>query len=546
MTQIKADYLKRKKLGESLSIKVYDSSQPTDRSISNGNMDFLYSQLLSQFFLQTKLTPEQIVENRQELVQLCKIAYQEYPHHLKVLREFEHNYVSSNALWWFSFDSFLSQLLHLALSTTNISLLHLLQFFVADLIEQLKQFQPSSSIVHAYRASLVPVAELQLLQQSSDKCLSLNNFFTAFLNRDQAWNSLLTSDHDDEQLKRILLHIDADPRLKQIKPFGDVTVHNLAGKDEEILFAPGSIFRLQRLEEDKSGIHIIHLTLCSDDDERFKPIFDRIKYQYGESEMNLLSFGNVLRRIGKLDDAEQCFYRLLVHTNHDQNLLSRSYHHLGRIAQAKGDYSTALAYLHKSLESKLQFMDAENPSIAQSHNCIGIVHQEQGEHVKALEAFRKALLIWRRTYGKHHPNVAGCYNNMGVVYKREKNYKEALESFQRALSIRERHPSTNYHDLAGSHNNIGAVYERLGYHDLAVGHYNTSLTIKSKYLPAQHPSIASTLENLGYVYENRGAYLQALSYLEKAAVIYHHCLAATHHDVVQIENNIRRVSSKLE
>lgn len=538
--------MKRKKLEESLSITIYDANQPTDRFIANTNTEFLCSQLLSQFFLQTKLTDEQIVENRNELVHLCKIAYQDDPHHLKILREFEHNYVSSNALWWFSHDSFLSQLLKQSFSSVNITLLILLQFFISDLVEQLKQFQSASSIVHAYRASLISTGEFQLLQQSVGKSLSQNTFFAAELNRDRAWNSLLSVDHDEEQMKRILLHIDADPRLNQIKPFADVSVHGHPGNDEEILFSPGSIFRLEQMEEDKNGIHIIHLTLCSDDDEQFKPIFDHIKYQYGESEMNLLSFGNVLRRIGKLDDAEQCFHRLVAHTNQDQGLLSRCYHHLGRIAQAKGDYSTSLTYLNKSLDIKQKTMDAHNPRIAQSHNCIGIIYQEQGEHAKAVEAFRKALMIWRHAYGKNHPNVAGCYNNMGVVYKREKNYREALKSFQTALSIRERHPSTTHHDIAGSHNNIGAVYERLGYHDLAIKHYNTSLKVKAKYLPTQHPSIASTFENMGYVYENRGAHLQALSYFEKAALIYRHCLMATHPDVIQIESSIRRVSSKLE
>jgi hypothetical protein len=51
---------------------------------------------------------------------------------------------------------------------------------------------------------------------------------------------------------------------------------------------------------------------------------------------------------------------------------------------------------------------------------------------------------------------------------------------------------------------------------------------------------------MGYVYENRGAYLQSLSYLEKAATIYRQSLPSTHHDVLQIEQSIQRVTSKLK
>jgi tetratricopeptide (TPR) repeat protein len=346
-------------------------------------------------------------------------------------------------------------------------------------------------------------------------------------------------------MKKILFKIEADPRLMKIKPFANITVHSQISDEDEILFSLGSIFRLENIQRGKNDIYTINLLLCSDDNHHLKTIFDHIKHQYGENDINLLSFGNALRRMGKLDEAEKCYQRLLNGSLYDQDLISRSYHHLGRIAETKGDYDTSLEYLHQSLEIKLKTMKSNDPSIAQSYNSIGIVYQQKGDHEKALEAFNKALIIWKRAYGKNHPNVAGSYNNMGVVYKREKKYAEALESFQKALAIRERHPSTNYYDLAGSHNNIGAVYERLGHHDLAIHHYNLSLKIKTKSLPPQHPSIALTFENMGYVYENRGAYLQALSYFEKAATIYRHSLPSTHHDVIQIEQSIQRVSSKL-
>ena len=346
-------------------------------------------------------------------------------------------------------------------------------------------------------------------------------------------------------MRKILLKIDIDPRAIHTKPFANITVHSQISDEEKVLLSLGSIFRVDNIRRGKTDLYTIHLTLSNDDNHHLKPIFDHIKHQYGESDINLLSFGNALRRMGKLDEAEKCYQRVLHDSTYDQDLISRSYHHLGRIAESKGDYDISLEYLHQSLDIKLKILKSNDPSFAQSHNSFGIVYQQKGELDKALEAFNKALVIWRRAYGRSHPNVAGCYNNMGVVYKRQKKYIEALECFKRGLAIREKHPFANHHDIAGSHNNIGAVYERLGHHDRAIEHYNLSLKIKTKSLPPQHPSIASTLENMGYVYENRGAYLQALSYLEKAAVIYRQALPPTHHDVMQIEQSIQRVSSYL-
>jgi tetratricopeptide (TPR) repeat protein len=543
--QIKVDHIKRKKLEEPLTINIFHTNQSTDRLSSNTNAQFLHSQLIIHFLLHTKLTNEQIIENKKELIELCKTEYHENSNQLKILHEFELTYSSSNALWWYTLDSFLYQLLNKSLNTINIDLLYLLQFFIHDLIRQLKQYQTSTT-KRVYRSYLISNDELQLFQESIGKYLSINRFFSTFINRDNALNYFNDYEQDDNNLKKILFKIDADPRLMKIKPFANITVHSQTSNEEEILFSLGSIFRLENIQRTKNELYTIHLTLCSDDHHHLKSIFDHIKHQYGENDINLLSFGNGLRRMGKLDEAEKCYQRLLNDSTYDQDLISRSYHHLGRIAETKCDYDTSLEYLHKSLEIKLKLMKSNDPSIAQSYNSIGIVYQQKGDQEKALEAFNKALTIWRRVYGKNHPNVAGCYNNMGVVYKREKKYIEALESFQKALAIRERHPSTSHHDLAGSHNNIGAVYERLGHHDLALDHYNLSLKIKSKSLSPQHPSIASTFENMGYVYENRGAYLQALSYLEKAATIYRQALPSTHPDVIQIEQSIQRVSSKLQ
>ncbi|CAF1398030.1 unnamed protein product [Adineta ricciae] len=544
IARLKLDHIKRKKLQEPLKINIFDTNQWTDNSPSNTNAHFLHLQLIIQFLLNTKLTNEQIQENKKELIDLCKTEYRDNAEQLKILNEFEHNYLPSNALWWYSLDSFLYQLLNKSLNAINVDLLYILQFFVHDLIRQLQLYQ-LSSVKRVYRTYLISADELDVFEGSIGKYISINRFFSAFISRDNALEYFNDYEPDNETVKKILFKIDADPRLAKIKPFGDIAVHSTTAHEEEILFSLGSIFRVNSINRNKNHISIIHLILCSDDDHHLKSIFDHIKHQYADTEINLLSFGNALRRMGKVDDAEKCYQRLLQDSTYDQDIISRTYHHLGRIGEMKGDYDNSLEWLNKSLEIKLKIMKANDPSIAQSYNCIGIVYQQKGDHQKALDAFNKALNIWKRAFGKNHPNVAGCYNNMGVVYKREKKYGEALESFQRALAIRAKHPTANSHDLAGSHNNIGAVYERLGHHDLAIEHYNLSLKIKTKSLPPQHPSIASTLENMGYVYENREAYIQALSYLQKAAVIYRHALPPTHHDVMQIEESIRRVSSKL-
>jgi tetratricopeptide (TPR) repeat protein len=55
-----------------------------------------------------------------------------------------------------------------------------------------------------------------------------------------------------------------------------------------------------------------------------------------------------------------------------------------------------------------------------------------------------------------------------------------------------------------------------------------------------------TLENIGLIYEQKRDFEQALFYFDKAAKIYRYSLSSTHPYVIQIEESIKRVSSKLK
>jgi hypothetical protein len=55
-----------------------------------------------------------------------------------------------------------------------------------------------------------------------------------------------------------------------------------------------------------------------------------------------------------------------------------------------------------------------------------------------------------------------------------------------------------------------------------------------------------TLGNIGLIYEHKRDFQQALSYFHKAAKIYRHSLSSTHPNMIQIEESIKRVSSKVK
>ncbi|CAF4183835.1 unnamed protein product, partial [Rotaria magnacalcarata] len=87
--------------------------------------------------------------DKNELINLCQKFYENNPKELSLVREFEQNYSSNQAVWWYTRDSFVYRLLNKALRVQNIDLLFLFRFFIRDIEVQLKQYR-CSSLVRVY------------------------------------------------------------------------------------------------------------------------------------------------------------------------------------------------------------------------------------------------------------------------------------------------------------------------------------------------------------------------------------------------------------
>ena len=57
---------------------------------------------------------------------------------LKMIKEFETNYLSAYALWWYTRNSFLYKMLNKALRVQNIHLLYLFRFFMRHIETEVK------------------------------------------------------------------------------------------------------------------------------------------------------------------------------------------------------------------------------------------------------------------------------------------------------------------------------------------------------------------------------------------------------------------------
>jgi len=538
---IKQDQQSRVKIEEPLSINIFNVANKADQSTTGLNGNFVHSLLLIDVLIRMK----SIESDKKQLIQLCKKKYENNQKELEFVREFEKDYRSDKALWWYTRDSFLYKMLNKALRIQNIDLLFLLRFVIGDIYQQLKQYQHQSSI-RVYRGQVMSIDEFNTLRRSINNFISINSFFSTSINRHKAVgflnSSTITSD-----LCRVLFVIDADPQLVKSKPFVNISSLSDFSDECEVLFMIGSIFRLIKIEQmKKEEIVMIHMELCDDDEHDLKELFDHMKKKYGgNKEVNLHSFGQVLRRMGKYDLAEKIYHRLSSELPPNDPSLGDLYWNLGNVTRDKGAYDSSLEWYQKSLVIHEKIGLSNYRNIGNLYNCIGTVYGEKRELERALENYKKAIELFRNANDEDHPNMARFYNNIGLVYDDQKKYTEALDFYKKSLAIWKQHLPSNHPDIAASHNNIGVAYKKLNKYDRAMEHYQQSLQILLKSLPGDHPKIAMSYENIALIHEGKREWKEALELFEKALNIRQHAFSSEHPTVLEVKADIQRVSSKL-
>ncbi|CAF0746347.1 unnamed protein product [Adineta ricciae] len=542
--QIRTDQLHRQqyqRIDESLTINVFKLVNSNEgQSTTGSNGQFIHFHLLIDCLIRMDTT----MEDKEELLMYCKHYYKDNPTELNIIDEFKRTYSSNRAIWWFTRECFLYRLINKALRVQNIDLLYLLRFVIADIDRQLMCYRCSTP-VRVYRAQQMSRDEIEILKNSIGQLISMNSFLSTTLSRQYAQRFLHPLDENSD-VERVFFEIDANPQADRMKAFSQINSLSYFPLEDEVLFMIGSIFRLDHIHCDSEGIWNIRMVLCADDDHHLQTLFQHMKNEFNYERTDTLIFGHLLRKMGKLDDAEKYYQRALDRFSfHDSNM-ALCYHALGLVADDKGDYQASLTWYNKSLEIFLQILEPDDSNLALLYNSIAIIHQQTNNYHLALESYEKALMIWRQAVGEDHPHVAICLNNISNVYRHEKKYQQALDCVEKALIILKKYLPDNHADLASSYGSSGNIHFCLEHYDQALQYYHQSLTIYRKCLPCQHPDIAMTLNNIGNVYESNDEHERALDYYKQAGNIYRDLLPVTHPNVIQIEQSIQRVSTKLK
>jgi tetratricopeptide (TPR) repeat protein len=534
IARIQFDHEKRQKsrIYEPLPISIFDPKFIRDKLTTDLQGNLVQSQLLINSLLYMQSNPN----DKNELISISKEIYKNNEIELNNISKFEQEYTPERAIKWYTKDSFLSRLLQKALQTQNIDVIFLFHFFIVDVRQELEKRQGTERI-QAYRSQLMSKDELKKLQNPIGQFISINSFLSATMDSGCAQAHLETND----SLERVLFEIQADPRFAKNKPFAKIQSYQ-DDKEDEVLFMLGSIFEIGKIKLINDGIWMIQLKLCSDDNLQLDSTNDH--------KNKLVSFGQVLVTMGKLEEAEIYYQRLLEQSPQNHPDIVDCYEGLAAVADEKREYQASLHWYQKALEINKNASNKQaeqHLNIASNYNSIGEIYRKNGDHKKAREYFDLAL----KTLGdnparKSLAKQAVCLNNIGIVYQEQKEYKEALEYYRKAFAIREKYFSSDGTLLGVSYNNIGNAYYFLRCYEDAIFSYREALKNYEKTLPPQHPKIGSTYNNIGAVYDDQGRLDDALLYYENALKIYRGIYSGTHENVTKIEENIQRIKSKMK
>jgi tetratricopeptide (TPR) repeat protein len=465
-----------------------------------------------------------LTTDKGELINICKNEYRNQPDELKIIHDFEKNYSSDQALWWYTRESCFSRLLTKALYTKNLTLLSLFGFFIRDIQHHLKRNQSQSSI-RVYYGQIMSSDELIRLKNSIGHYLLIDRFLSTDLTRAQTSQSLNNFPVANDFF-RILFEIEAAPQNDSERSFADITAFTYPGQKQQALFMSGSMFHLTAVQQQdkKTRLWVAKLVLTNMDKD------------YDDS--NLTRCGQIiLDQIGQIDTAEAYFSRLVKEAPETVSVdLSNCFHALGFVYFEKHNFDLSLNWYYKAIQtSTWNSLDS-----ADSYYSMGCTYQKTMNNQRALECYQAALAIWPQLrHDDPTVEMANCWNNMGCIYEIGEFYHKALECHTNALAIRERLDV----DIGLSRNNIGNIYFCLGEYATALEHYQFAFEKKKKTMPFRHLSIGKTLANIGLVYEYDGNWKTASEYYSKAASIFRELFPTVHIYNVQIQEDLQRVVS---
>ncbi|CAF1056393.1 unnamed protein product [Rotaria sordida] len=467
-----------------------------------------------------------------DMITVCQASYHDNKAQKRKINDFEKDYSTAKAVWWYTYDSFLYRLLNKALRTQDMEIIFKFRFFINDLQNEIEKLynkyldKYSSQPNHhfkVYRSQVLSMTELDQLKQNVNELISMNSFLSATLNPGVAelYSSPNDQLNDPSALQSVYFIIGVYNLSKQTTPFAFIEHHSCNPDEKEVLFSMGAIFKVQSVTKHSNMWHI-HLQLTNEQNQLGQKLLDHMLEQI-KSEPGPLSFGWFLFRMSEFNKAERYAQWMIqqlppnyIGNGDAYNLLGLIYKDTNKLQESVESYEKAL-----DIYSRLGYHNS--PRAIATHCSLGLAYlalddnrsaddqQRQAEEkfdslstqdlllkskvdvlkaklmasygctTEALESLEQSLQNKRKRLPANHPSIGTTLNDIGIVHDKINNNIKALEYFQQALNIGKKSLTSDHLELVDYHTNVGRVYAKLRQFKFALEQFESALTVLMEY-----------------------------------------------------------------
>ncbi|CAF3370240.1 unnamed protein product [Rotaria socialis] len=459
-TQILSD---KKRVGQSLIGFNLIRSRNTVDSKNVQEVEFMYAQLIKDALLQLQDT------DVTDMIACSRAQYEGNTAELNLIHEFQRNYKdSSQAIEWYTRESFVYKMLNKALRTMDIDVMYAFRVYIRHLHEQLNKLVIQQSAGHnstltLYRGQGLSKEEFKGLKSNEGGFFSVKTFLST--SSDEKTSIWFAKQCQGDVIK-ILLKIYVDFRAKLNVPLADIASFSDYA-ESEYLISMGSIFRIDKVSEGNDGIWLVSLSLTAEGDPDLSILNESFKRQYRDKhpihQLFLIThsmghpavkkFGSVIGwgdynvdaktsadadnakiRVGLQTLLEQV-EKALQHTHEGDPALFVMFGMITAVYVVLEEPELALDYNLKQLRCLLNNPQATLEHMTTTLEGVARKLMNKKDYSNAVRFHKLSLDQKQIKLPDNHPDIADSYNQIATCHYELHQFQEALSNAQKAVSI---------------------------------------------------------------------------------------------------------------
>lgn len=189
---------------------------------------------------------------------------------------------------------------------------------------------------------------------------------------------------------------------------------------------------------------------------------------------------------------------------------------IGEVYTLHGNYNDAIELLSKAQDDYHRYRIEDEKLLSRIYSARGNAYRKKGEYKTAQKYFKLALDIDEKRLPHPHPELSKRFNNLALIYYYQSDYQRALDYMVNATDMLSAFHGKNHRLVATGFNNIGIVYSEIGDLEQAAEYLKKSLQINEEVLGHDHPEVAIGYKNIGAIYSDMEKYDEAIRFYRES------------------------------